>query len=557
MNIQKIMNVNFAGKVNKVENNNTFVQRPILPPAKPDTFERTTKAEVKPQVKDKVLDKLANMYDKMTPMRLDRKSTTIMAEDNLDSEKVIAMAKEMTQRPTDKVQLRRCAYDKANNYTMKAIHGDKGSNLKLLDKNLNVLAQESTKLEWKGKNPVSKTVLTTDFRTNTLNETKFGFDKDGYPYMESAVKIRRDKQNRLIRKETYEKSDVPGMFNVKYEFPNGKTRQLSKATVDKKTGHTLIEKDMRSTDMTRTQYRYEDDPMGNRIVDYKITSPDGKVLMKQSQSFEVLDENTFRSSRNDKSYLIQYDKKENTITVVDEQKMDGFQIPISGYVVPKNPKDRKDPAKVSASEQKIVNMLKKIPGDELLNLANTTVQIEDIKDRLESYQMPTFYEVGDKPAQYRTDKDGNTVVDNVYSFSILNVSDDPFVFLHELGHATDMTGKPAELIVNNKGEAIDCKLLDTLHEDETFKKTYAEERKNFLKEFPTNERDHIAYFIEEEAVEGQPERGREETIAETNALMNTYQSVDILGIRTQYLQQHFPRTIAYLSEKLAPTKEQA
>lgn len=48
--------------------------------------------------------------------------------------------------------------------------------------------------------------------------------------------------------------------------------------------------------------------------------------------------------------------------------------------------------------------------------------------------------------------------------------------------------------------------------------------------------------------------GRKETIAETNALLNTYQSVDLLGSRTQYLQQHFPRTIAYLSEKLVPTK---
>ena len=158
------------------------------------------------------------MYDKMTPLRLDRKSTTIMAEDSLNSEKVIAMAKEMTQSPLDKVQLRRCAYDKANNYTMKAVHGNKGSNLKLLDKDLNVLAQESTKLEWKGRKPVSKTVMTNDFRTNTFNETKFAFDKDGYPYMESAIKIKRDKQNRLIRKETYEKSDVPGMFNVKYEL---------------------------------------------------------------------------------------------------------------------------------------------------------------------------------------------------------------------------------------------------------------------------------------------------------------------------------------------------
>ena len=554
MAIQKILGINFTGKV---EDSKNTARKPFLPPAKPDTFERTTKAEVKPEVKDKVIDKIANMYNKMTPMKLDKQSTTIMVEDNLDSEKVIAMAKDMTQRMTDKIQLRRCAYDKANNYTMKAVHGNKGSNLKLLDKDLNVLAQESTKLEWKGRKPVSKTVMTNDFRTNTFNETKFAFDKDGYPYMESALKIKRDKNNRLCRKEYYEKSDVPGMFNVKYEFPNGKTRQISKATVDKKTGYTLVEKDMRSTDMTRTQFRYEDDPMGNRIIDYKITAPDGKVLMNQSQSFEVLNENTFRSSRNDKSYLIQYDKKENTITVVDEQKQDGFQIPIKGFVVPKNPKDRKNPAKVDASEQKIVNMLKKIPGDELLNLANTTVQIEDIEDKLGSYQMPTFYQVGDNQSTPKVNKDGNIVMDNIYSFSILNVSDDPFVFLHELGHATDMTGKPAELVLNNQGQAIDAKLLDTLHEDETFKKTYAEERKNFLKEFPTNERDHIAYFIEEEAVEGQPERGREETIAETNALLNTYQSVDVIGIRTQYLQQHFPKTIAYLSEKLTQTKDKA
>ena len=120
--------------------------------------------------------------------------------------------------------------------------------------------------------------------------------------MSKAVKIKRDAQNRLLRKETYEKSDVEGMFNVKYEFPNGKSRQISKAYIDKN-GHTIVEKDMRSSDMTRTQYRYEDDPKGNRIVDYKITTADGKVLMNQSQSFEVLGENKFRSSRNDKTYI--------------------------------------------------------------------------------------------------------------------------------------------------------------------------------------------------------------------------------------------------------------
>ena len=534
MNIQNLLNVNFTGKVD--ENKGTE-RKSYLAPQKPDTFERTTETKVAPK-KDNMLDKIAKMYNKMTPLKLDKESSDLMMQDNLDAGKVLALSKEMTMSDTKKVTLRRCAYDKENNYVMKAL-GKNGSTLRLLDKDLNTLEQENIQLKFdaKGK-PVSKKVMTNDFRTNTFNETKFEFSKEGYPMMTEAIKICRDKNGNLKRKEFYEKSDVGGMFNVKYEYPNGKVRQVAKATVDKKTGHTLIEKDMRSTDMTRTQFRYEDDPNGNRIVDYKITDKNGKVLMKQSQTFEVLGENKFRSSRNDKSYSIEYDKKENTLTVIDEQKDEGVKIPVKDFIVPKEQGDRTNPEKVNASEQKIINMLKKIPGDELFNLERTTVQIEDIDDKLGSYCSPRIYQVGE----------------NVMAFSTLNVSDDPFVFLHELGHSTDMCGKPVDLKLNDKGEATSVKLLDTLHEDETFKKTYEEERQNFLKEFPTNERNHIDYFIEQEAVEGQPERGREETIAETNALMNTYQTVDILGIRTQYLQQYFPKTIAYLSEKLTPTK---
>ena len=79
------------------------------------------------------------------------------------------------------------------------------------------LEQENIQLKFdaKGK-PVSKKVMTNDFRTNTFNETKFEFSKEGYPMMTEAVKIRRDKNGKLIRKETYEKSDVAGMFIVKY-----------------------------------------------------------------------------------------------------------------------------------------------------------------------------------------------------------------------------------------------------------------------------------------------------------------------------------------------------
>ena len=100
----------------------------------------------------------------------------------------------------------------------------------------------------------------------------------------------------------------------------------------------------------------------------------------------------------------------------------------------------------------------------------------------------------------------------------------------------------------NTEEGLEIK--DELSSDKDFKKIYESEKKNFLKEYPEAQRNHIDYFIANEAVEGEKDRGRKETIAETNAILNTYTTNYALAMRTQYLQQHFPKTIAYLSEKL-------
>ena len=138
--------------------------------------------------------------------------------------------------------------------------------------------------------------------------------------------------------------------------------------------------------------------------------------------------------------------------------------------------------------------------------------------------------------------------------TMLVVPEDAFVFLHELGHATDIGGKPVDELKNKQTGKWETIIKGSLRDDKKFQKIYDEERKNFLKEFPTNEREHINYFIADEALPGRPKQGKNETIAETNALLNTYQTTNVLGIRTQYLQQHFPKTIAYLSAKLTPTK---
>ena len=528
MNIQNVFNINFAGKVEDKKTSNT---RPYLAPQKPDTFERKTAPKIETK-KGNILGQIANMYNKMVPLKIDPESTEIMKKDKLDTGKVLSLVKDMTTSKTDKVTLERAEYDGKNNYLLRAKNNDDSENIKLLDKNLNVLEQENVKYEYDKKGyPVSKTVMTNDFRTNTFCESKFKFDKEYYqPIMTEATKIRRDSQNRLIRKETYEMSDIEGMYNVKYEFPNGKVRQISKATKDKNTGAVLIEKDMRSTDMTRTQYRYEDDPNGNRIIDYKITSPDGKVLMNQSQTFEVLGKNKFRSTRNDKSYLMELDYKTKNLTITDETKDERHEIRLKEMI--------------SGRRTPLIKMLKTISGDELINLNNNVLGVTEAKNKLESYCENVELDESD----FYADED------QTYMFNNLNVGADSFVFLHELGHATDIGGKLVTEKLNKKTNKYEMYVEDAFRNDKKFQKVYEEERQNFLKEFPTNERNHINYFIADEAIKGRPDQGRKETIAETNAILNTYQSTDLLGSRTQYLQQHFPRTIAYLSEKLTPTK---
>ena len=173
MNIQNVFNINFAGKVEDKKASNI---RPYLVPQNPDTFERTTVPAPK---NDTVLGRIASMYNKMVPLKLDTESTEIMKKDKLDTGKVLSLVKEMTTSKTDKIKLERAEYDGKSNYLLRAENKDDSENIKLLDKNLNVLEQENIKYEYdKNDNPVSKTVMTSDFRTNTLCESKFKFDKE-------------------------------------------------------------------------------------------------------------------------------------------------------------------------------------------------------------------------------------------------------------------------------------------------------------------------------------------------------------------------------------------
>ena len=329
-----------------------------------------------------------------------------------------------------------------------------------------------------------------DAERNMSSRTTRALDKTGTVLNETN--IIRDKDGNIIRTEYYSQSDVPGILDVRVKTPDGKTKVISSGKVDPETGFTLIEKNMKSLDGTVTQYRYEDDPQGNRIIDYKITDKDGKVLMNDSQTFEVISDTKMISSYNDNVYEITLDG--NKLTVKGKTTGEEAVFELDTYLSDKSNKEM------------LFNLLKQMPGHELINLNKKVKTLSSTNDKISSKYIPVRQ-------------------------SIIT-GNDISVLLHEAGHSKHSLGTQ-EVQFNDE-----------------FMKIFDEEREAFIKAFPDQQHKHLEYFLNEQLhIARMRKQGTyKETVAETNSLLNTYYHSPELQIRAQYLQQYFPRTIAELSK---------
>lgn len=371
----------------------------------------------------------------------------------------------------------------------------------------NVIAKTSRTADFDEVNGEDEFVMksiTKDLKNNTVTTNKSYFDRDENDFVLVEQKVvKNDKNGKMLREEVITPSEIKGAFDVKYTYANGKTKQISKATVDKKTGIQTIKKDMKSENGTRTQFLYEDDPQGNRIVDYKITDKDGKILMSNSQSFEVVDKNHFISSKNGYKYDITTDDKQLTVKDLHHNKETSINFKKT----------------CKGNKEELINLLKKVPGEELFETVDSIKKLTGKKDVLDSYFNP--------------------VTKNV------NMGNDLFVFLHELGHAKDAQNQKGFM---NKlvGE---CRMFTN---NEEIQKTFFKERETFNKYHSDEEREHISYFTQAKGHYQGELGGLAEVVAETNAVTNTFTDgkVSCLGPRAQYLQQHFPETIAKIRDAM-------
>ena len=349
-----------------------------------------------------------------------------------------------------------------------------------------------------------KVTKTTDLKNNAEIMQKRRYDYDAYAYrlLEQKI-IRNDKNGKMIREESITQSDVAGVYDVKYTYPNGKTQQLSKGTIDRKTGIVSVKKDMVSENGTRTQYLYENDPKGNRIIDYKITDKNGKILMGNSQTFEVIDDNHFISSKNGYKYDIKTDDKKLTVKDLHHDKEVSLDFE----------------NKLTGNKKNVINLLKNVSGEELFEAIANVKKIEGIKNAANGSFSPAFKSI--------------------------NVGDNLYVFLHELGHAKDAQNQKT-----TKEKMLGLSKMFTDNKD--IQETYLKEREMFNKTHSDDERRHIDYFIQAKDHYQGEFGGLGELVAETNALTNTFTDgkSQSLGARSQYLQQYFPETIAKIHDAM-------
>ena len=342
-----------------------------------------------------------------------------------------------------------------------------------------------------------------DYRNNTVTTIKQRYDVDRMKYdiLEQTI-VKNDKNGNMLREEKMTPSEIEGLHDIKYTYANGKTKDVVKATVDKKTGIQTIKKDMKLANGTRTQFLYEDDPQGNRIIDYKITDKNGKILMKNSLSFEVVSDNHFISSKNGYKYDISTDDKKLTVKDLHHNREVSLDFE----------------KKFEGDKKSLINLMKKVPGEELFE---TVENISKMKSTDEIYQ------AGFSPVSKEV-----SIMDNL------------FVFLHELGHAKDAQKQKTykeKLLGENK--------MFTGNKD--IRETYLRERETFNKYHADEERNHVSYFTQAKGHYGGKWGGLAEVVAETNAITNTFSDGKVsLGVRAQYLQQHFPETIAKIQDAM-------
>ena len=338
----------------------------------------------------------------------------------------------------------------------------------------------------------------------------------------------RSLNGKFINKSEFKTGNIKGEFEINNITEDGKANKTSLVETDKDNGE-HIEKHFVSLDGTITDYVFANDKAGNRYLYYKIADKNGNILYETEKKFKILSENHFLSETDGMSYDINIEQNKIKIKKLNN-KNESIEYSIKEYSeedyaailsvlleCADNPEILKELEKNQITlgdiivkqgltekfsiDKKLLKTLKNLSGEEWFALmkANVYTIISSINNT-ESTSCGKLIQIGK----------GKCV------FPVLE---------HEIGH--------------EKGRSL------KLNEDTKLRQIFEYEKNLLFTNFPEMLIKHVDYFV----TDSPSSNGFLETLAEVNHIINSAQKWERFGMRTLFLQQYFPKTIAYIANK--------
>lgn len=294
-----------------------------------------------------------------------------------------------------------------------------------------------------------------------------------------------------IKQITYRyHTPISGIYNVCEIIPGEEPTNIAFATQNDDEIH--VRKKMKSYEGISTLYSLDLKRDGQKTLTYIISDTQGKVLMSKNCSVQKINENSYITNVNGRAYVTTYYPDNHSLDILDINEGNEYTYALDNFVDPAN--------------RGLINLIISMEAPELQRLLLNTSSIHEC-------------------AWYQSHYD---------DFESFDIHTDRSIFdlHHELGHAIDF---------NNGNIGSISRQLST---DEEFRRILEEEKAIYNKNSTVTQRNFLKHLCTNKKTSNY----ESEAFAEAYALMNGLQEHDEISSRSDYFQQHFPRTIAKVYE---------
>ena len=349
-------------------------------------------------------------------------------------------------------------------------------------------------------------ILTTikEFTDGRRIETEIVTDNEGV--QQGYKKTYYDSQGNRIRTEEVIPSDeIPGEYIINtYEYIDGQIVEENVGSIKTSENDegTRARKRLTSTDgcVTREIKIIKENSSGNVFT---IVDKDGNELFHTKRTLTQIDENHYRSEVNGQKYDVTFDDGRVIASKIDDEGNITETITLDTDVL--------DP--------ELTSLYKQLTGDYFFMIKSIGLKRIEIGGEA-------------KPNNACFSSERSSI------YMSKELANDPFVFAHEFGHA------------------LDCMLLkDMSLYDNEFAKIWQEEVETYIKNSGDEEALAINYFTDQ-TYKYNSSKG--ESVAEAAAIVSGFiktEASSILGTRSVILEQHFPRSIAYVANAMQNPEE--